>query len=67
MKIDERVVSMERKLLPERCLRDWQVQIMREGSPKVLVIWDGYKAVPQIKRARLIDRIRNRIMRFRAR
>ena len=58
---------MNQKLLPERALRDWQVQIMREGSPRVLVIWDGYRAVPQIKRASLSERIRNRILRHRAR
>ena len=53
---------MEQKLLPERTLRDWQVQIMKEGSPKVLVIWDGYRAVPQIKRKPLIQRIKNKIV-----
>lgn len=51
---------MQTKLLPEKGLRDWQIQIMREGSPRVLMIWDGYKAVPVMKKKSLWKRLRNR-------
>lgn len=59
---------MEQRLLPERSLRDWQAQIMRDGGPpKRMVEFDGYKAVIRNPKESLIKKIRNRAARRRLR